>query len=92
MNAKKFLTLLAVIAIFFLGGCVAPPYYGATGYYGGAGNGYGYGYQQPLFYGNQRFLSGHIHIGGGHRHIGGGHRHFGGGHRGGGHRGGHHRW
>ncbi len=37
MNAKRILTLLAIVAVLFLSGCVAPPYYGGTGYYSGVG-------------------------------------------------------
>ena len=104
MNTKKMLTLFAVIVLIFLGGCVAPSsYYGSTGYYAKPGS---YGVvgsnyrSQPLFYGNQRSIGGHLHFGGGHRHSGHEHRHFGGGHRhsghghghfGGGHKRGHHR-
>lgn len=95
MNARKILILFSVIGILFLGGCVATPYYGGSGYYRSAVYGYGY---QPPFYVNQGYIggyrhfdNGHRHFDSGHKHFIGGHRHSGGGHRGGSHRGGHHR-
>ncbi len=96
MNTKRIITFFAVLAILFLSGCVAPPYYGGTvshgtsGYYGGIRA--NYGYQRPSFYGARVFSGGHRHVG--HRHVGhrhnshnhSGNRHFRGGHRAGGHR------
>jgi len=95
MRIRKIVILLAVIGSLFLGGCIATPYYGGTGYYRSTVQSYGY---QPSFYGNYSTIggysyynSGHRHSIGGYGHFGGGHKHFHGGHRGGGHRGGHHR-
>lgn len=99
MNAKKISSLLFVIFIFLLSGCVAPSYYGGmgysratvyypgAGYYGGSGyyGGFSSGYSyRPSIYLNQRYF-------GGHRHIHGGHRHFDHAYRGGGYRGHSHR-
>lgn len=78
MNAKKILILSAVIGILFLGGCVATPYYGETGYY--RGTAYGYGYQPPFFV-NQRYIGGYTYYNSGHRHLSGGYKHFIGGQR-----------
>lgn len=107
MNTKKNLTLLAIIGILFLSGCMTSPYYGGSGYY--QSSAYGYGYQAPLYInsgyirGNTHFIGGYRHMDGRHKHSIGGHRHMNGGHnirghhRGGGHhqrgshRGGHHR-
>jgi len=66
MNAKKILTLSAVIGILFLGGCMATPYYGGTGYYRGTAYGYGY---QPSFFVNQRYIGGYTYYNSGHRHF-----------------------
>ena len=98
MNTKKTLIAAAIVALLFLSGCVATPYYGSTGYYRSAVYGYGnqpsvyYGYSTPRYYGGgyRHAISGHIHLNSGHKHIIGGHKHFGGGHHGRGHRG-HHR-
>ncbi|MBL8496328.1 hypothetical protein ABF87_07805 [Nitrosomonas sp. JL21] len=98
MTTKKILVYAMVIGSLFLGGCVATPYYGSSGYIGRTV----YGTSYPSYFGNfgyvyrQPIMSGHIHLGNGHRHFmsGGhshhghhGHRHFGGGH--GHHHGGH---
>ena len=53
MNAKKVIPLLVVIFIFLLSGCVAPSYYGGTGYSRAAGYYAGSGY-----YGGSRYYGG----------------------------------
>jgi len=98
MNTKKMITLLGVVAMLLLGGCVATPYYGGSvgyssgGYYGGSGYygsraGYGYGYRPAIpAVRSNLYFGGHRHSG--HRHIHHGHRHshgHRGHHRGGGH-------
>ncbi len=84
---------LVVIGSFILGGCVATPYYGSSGYFGSTV----YSNRFPPYYSNYNYMStysrqpifsGHIHLDGGHRHHG--HKHIGEGHWRGGHRG--HRW
>lgn len=104
MNAKTTLILLAVIGMFFLGGCVATPYSGGAGNYRGAT--YSYGYRPAVYYSSQGYIGsyryfgsghrqsigGHNHHHGGHRHSSGAQRHWGGHkHSGGGHHGGGHR-
>lgn len=84
MNTKRIFTLLAIVAILFLSGCVAPPYYGGTGYYSGVGVSTSYRFQ-PSFYGNQRMFGGHRHFRSSHRVSG--HRRHSNTHRGGHHRG-----
>ena len=104
MSTQRILIPLAFVAIIFLGGCVATPYYGGTGYYRGAAYGYSY---QPSYYAGQGYMGGgfgypnrghrhnhgHMHQGGEYRPFAGDHRHIGGGHRhhGRGHWGGGHR-
>lgn len=103
MNTKTTFIFLAVIGMFLLGGCVATPYYGGTGYYRSSVYGYGYpsvyysnyGYMNNHRYfngGHRHFIGDHIHRNGGHKHFIGGHRHIGGHkHFGGGHHGRGHR-
>lgn len=80
MTIKKILVYATVIGSLLLGGCVATPYYGSSGYIGRTV----YGTSYPSYFGNfgysyrQPIMNGHIHLRDGHRHsIGGGHRHHG---------------
>ncbi|MBX3615929.1 hypothetical protein [Nitrosomonas sp.] len=95
MKTKKLLIVTALVSLFLLGGCVATPYYGGSGYYRGAvySSGYQpYGYYgggyvnsyRPFYSAPRQAIGGSIHLHGGHRHGAGGHRNWGGqGHRGG---------
>lgn len=77
MTIKKILVHMLIVGSLFLGGCVATPYYGSSGYMGRTV----YGSSYPSYFGNfgytyrQPIMSGHIHLGNGHRHFLGGHRH-----------------